>query len=76
MAFSTGVVGGHLKPEAVEEYLTVFIPTTPNPTSGVLAIVPQSRVRPLGLSVEDAMKLILTGGVIKADPRTRVSSAE
>jgi len=68
VAFNTGVVSSRAIPDAVEEHMTVFIPTTPNPTSGVLAVVPRSRVRPLGLSVEDAMKLILTGGVIKGDP--------
>jgi uncharacterized membrane protein len=68
VAFNTGPLGPALSPEPGQEHLTVFIPTTPNPTSGVFAIVPHSRIRPLNLSVEDAMKLILTGGVIKPEP--------
>ena len=69
MAFNTGALSPHLSPRPEEEHLTLFIPTTPNPTSGVLTIVPRSRVRSLDLSVEDAMKLILTGGVVKPEPR-------
>lgn len=65
VAFHTGAVDPSLAPDAGTDLVTVFIPTTPNPTSGFLAFVPASRVRPLRLSVEDAMKLVLTGGVVK-----------
>lgn len=46
---------------------TVFIPTTPNPTSGVLIFVPRDEIVPLKMSVEDAMKLIISGGTISPD---------
>lgn len=65
VAFATGAVGPELSPEPEHEYITVFIPTTPNPTSGVLAMVSKERVKPLPMTVEAAMKLILTGGVVK-----------
>lgn len=47
--------------------LTVFIPTTPNPTSGVLIIVPQDEVISTNISVDGAIKMIISGGVISLD---------
>ena len=45
-----------------ERTLNVFVPTTPNPTSGFLLFVPEHDVRVLPLSVEDAIKVIISGG--------------
>ena len=42
----------------------VFLPTTPNPTSGWLAVVPDSQVIPLAMSIEDGVKLIVSGGLV------------
>ncbi len=42
----------------------VFVPTTPNPTSGYLLIVPREKMTPLALSVEDGLKLVISGGVV------------
>jgi uncharacterized membrane protein len=68
VAFSTGEMQGtHLPLDDDEVYSTVFIPTTPNPTSGYLAVVPRSKVRALNMSTEDAVKMVLTGGVVKAN---------
>jgi uncharacterized membrane protein len=47
-----------------EPCVNVFVPTTPNPTSGFMLVVPVSRVRPLDISVEEAMKLIMSGGAV------------
>ncbi|RKY05478.1 hypothetical protein DRP77_00790 [Candidatus Poribacteria bacterium] len=44
--------------------LHVFIPTTPNPTSGFLLIVPEDQVIPLDMSVEDGLKMIISAGVL------------
>lgn len=66
VAFETGPVPPSLSPEPAVPHVTVFIPTTPNPTSGFLAVVPAHRVRRLELPVEVAMKMVLTGGVVKA----------
>lgn len=44
--------------------VNVFVPSTPNPTTGFMLIVPRSRVIDTTISVEDAMKLILSGGVV------------
>lgn len=47
-----------------EESIFVFFPTTPNPTSGWLALVPASEVHDLGISVEEGIKLIVSGGIV------------
>lgn len=47
-----------------EELVSVFLPTTPNPTTGYLLVVPASRLRILDMTVEDAMKYIISAGVV------------
>ncbi len=44
--------------------VTVFLPTTPNPTSGFFLLVPEEDVIPLSISVDEAVKMIISGGVI------------
>ncbi|PWE30104.1 DUF502 domain-containing protein [Pararhodobacter marinus] len=51
-----------------EGLISVFLPTTPNPTSGFLLFVPESDVRMLDMSVEDAAKLIISAGLVAPDP--------
>ncbi len=46
------------------ELVSVFMPTTPNPTSGFLLYLPRSEVKPLDMSVEEGLKLVISGGVI------------
>ncbi len=57
-------LGGHGK------VISVFLPTTPNPTSGFLLFVPEEDVRYLEMSVEDAAKLVISAGVVYPDPPT------
>lgn len=45
----------------------VFLPTTPNPTSGWMILVPTSDLRELDLSIEDAIKLVVSGGIVAPD---------
>jgi uncharacterized membrane protein len=46
------------------DMVAVFLPTTPNPTTGFLLLMSRSRVRPVALSVEEAIKLVVSGGTI------------
>ncbi|MBT4483259.1 MAG: DUF502 domain-containing protein [Candidatus Latescibacteria bacterium] len=50
-----------------ENVSSIFIPTTPNPTSGVIIFVPQKDMIALDMTVEDAMKLIISAGVVTPD---------
>ena len=47
-----------------DEMLTVFIPTTPNPTSGFLTIIPKQDTTELNINVEDALKMVISLGVV------------
>ncbi len=50
--------------DASEKMLSIFIPTTPNPTSGYLAFVPEKNTTPLPIRMEKAFKLIISGGAL------------
>jgi len=50
-----------------EQVIGVFIPTTPNPTSGFLLFVPRSKAVPLDLTIEEAAKLIISFGIVQPD---------
>lgn len=50
-----------------EDVVTVFIPTTPNPTSGFLTIIPKSDTRELDMAVEEALKMVISLGVVMPD---------
>lgn len=62
VAFVMSTEQGDIQMAAGQELLAVFVPTTPNPTSGYLVYVPPRDVTLLDMSVEDAMKLIVSGG--------------
>ena len=64
VAFNTGEIDTRKSLSEGRRY-TVFIPTTPNPTSGFLAIMTEDKIREFDISAEDAIKLILTGGIVK-----------
>lgn len=51
-----------------DDLVNVFLPTTPNPASGVLLMVPRSELRLLDMSVEAGMRLIISGGVVNPEP--------
>lgn len=59
-----GFVTNRVKDSAGRDYVNVYIPTTPNPTSGYLEIIPADEVTPTGWSVEDAVKIVVSGGMI------------
>ena len=54
---------------AGDPLVSVFLPTTPNPTSGFLLYVPQSQLRYLDMGIEDAAKLIISAGLVYPNPK-------
>lgn len=64
IAFITGHAGGEVGEHFPDEMLSVFVPTTPNPTSGFLLFLPRSAVRVLRMSVEDGLKMVVSTGLI------------
>lgn len=67
LAFVTGVSEGEVQERTGERVINVFIPTTPNPTSGWYILVPEREAIDLEMSVEDAFKLIISGGMLVPD---------
>ncbi|MBU4485284.1 MAG: DUF502 domain-containing protein, partial [Candidatus Delongbacteria bacterium] len=65
IGFNTGEVPNDFNPFPETKRYSVFIPTTPNPTSGFLMIVSEEQIRPLEMKTEKAMQFLLTGGVVK-----------
>ncbi|MEJ2720145.1 MAG: DUF502 domain-containing protein [bacterium] len=62
LAFVTNVSAEYFNSIIGEELVNVFIPTTPNPTSGFLLMIPKREVFPVEISVEEAMKMVISGG--------------
>ena len=64
LAFVTGKPGGEAALHLRGDYLSVYVPTTPNPTSGFFLMVPRADVIELSMSVDEALKYIISMGVV------------
>lgn len=67
VGFVTSKSKGEVQAKIKKKVLNIFVPTTPNPTSGVFLLVPEEETIPLDISVEDGLKLIISGGVVIPD---------
>ena len=68
IAFVTGKPGGEVAAHLDGEHVSLYVPTTPNPTSGFFLMVPRSSVRSLQMSVDEALKYIISMGVVVPPP--------
>lgn len=64
IAFLTGTAVGEVAQKLAGEFVSVYIPTTPNPTSGYFLLLPRSDVIELDMSVDDALKYVISMGVV------------
>ncbi len=64
IAFVTGETKGEVSRTTDESLVNVFLPTTPNPTSGFLLFVPRSQLKPLHMTVEQGVKMVISAGII------------
>lgn len=64
IAFQTGAPGGDVRNHLVGNYVSVYVPTTPNPTSGFFLMMPAADVIELDMSVDEALKYIVSMGVV------------
>ena len=69
IAFLTGIPGGDVANHLPEDCLSVYVPTTPNPTGGYFVIVRRNQVVELDMSVDQALKYIISMGVVPPLPR-------
>lgn len=68
IAFVTGKPGGEVASHLDGEHVSLYVPTTPNPTSGFFLMMPRTAVRPLQMSVDEALKYIISMGVVVPPP--------
>ena len=64
LGFVTSKAKGEIQKKTREEVVNVFVPTTPNPTSGFLMFIPENDLIGLEMSVEDGLKLVISGGAV------------
>ena len=64
IGFITGDTKGEVQYSLKEEIVNVFLPTTPNPTSGFLLFVPRKDLKVLNMNVEEGIKMVISGGIV------------
>lgn len=79
IAFYTQNTKGEIKEKLNQEVVSVFVPTTPNPTSGYLLFIPKKEIINLDMNIEEALKLVISGGAVvpqkkSSSPKKRVPS--
>ena len=67
VAFQSGDYKGEIEEIIGEDVINLFVPTTPNPTSGFFVIIPKKDAIELKMSVEEAFKLVISAGVVTPD---------
>ena len=77
LGFFTGVAQGEVQDVITEDTLiNVFVPTTPNPTSGFLLFVPERDIIRLQMPIEDGLKLVISGGIVTPpSPKAQLEAA-
>jgi uncharacterized membrane protein len=69
IGFITGKTEGEIQELTSSDGVNIYVPTTPNPTSGYLVHVPRSDVQPLSMTVEEAIKFVISGGIVAPPAR-------
>jgi len=71
IAFITGTPGGDVANHLHGDYVSVYVPTTPNPTGGYFLMMPRNEVVALEMSVDEALKYIISMGVVSPAARLK-----
>lgn len=69
LGFITGKTLGEVQNQTSDEVVNVFLPTTPNPTSGYLLFVPRKDLVVLSMTVEEGIKMVVSGGIVTPEDR-------
>jgi uncharacterized membrane protein len=64
IGFLTGATSGEVQEKTQRETVNVFVPTTPNPTSGYLLFVPRDDLILLDMTIEEGIKMVVSGGIV------------
>ncbi len=76
IGFITGTTKGEVQNLTEEECVNIFLPTTPNPTSGFLLFVPKGELIPLNMTVEQAVKMVISGGIVTPPDRRPIEEQQ
>ena len=76
LAFTTGPARGVVQAITERHMINCFLPTTPNPTSGVYLLVPEDEIIETQLTVEEAFKLVMSAGLVTPDEGAEVASTQ
>ena len=76
IGFITGTSKGQIQDYTESETMNVFVPTTPNPTSGYLLFVPKNELKYLDMTVEEGVKLVVSAGIITPEKLEQQALAE
>jgi uncharacterized membrane protein len=68
LALVTGVTPGEIQGISTDRVINVYVPTSPNPTSGYLLFVPERELIPVSMTVDEAMKMMFSGGMYTPAP--------
>jgi uncharacterized membrane protein len=74
IAFLTGSSHPEITARTGEEMLSLFVPTTPNPTAGFLLMIPKSEAFELSMTVDEALKFIISLGVMQSSPQLQLDN--
>jgi uncharacterized membrane protein len=67
IGFLANELDASLSPDTSKKYFNIFVPTTPNPTSGFLVILPEEQIFTLNITRQEAMTMIISGGIIQPE---------
>ena len=74
IGFVTGETKGEVQRLTADNVINVFVPTTPNPTSGFLVFAPPEEVKDISMSIEEGVKYVISGGIV--DPFTQTKQVD
>ncbi len=74
LAFITSRTTGEIQDKTEGEVYTIFVPTSPNPTSGFMIVATEDEFERLDMSVEEGMKMVISGGAVLPERRTQIFS--
>ncbi|MBT3182484.1 MAG: DUF502 domain-containing protein [Deltaproteobacteria bacterium] len=76
IGFVTSDATAEFQAQTEKHLVNVFVPTTPNPTSGFLIMVPRDEIKKLSMDIDEAFKLLISGGIIQDEAKTELSPAQ
>ncbi len=76
IGFVTSDAPSEFQAQTEEHLVNVFVPTTPNPTSGFLIMVPREEIRKLSMDIDEAFKLLISGGIIQDETKPQTATPE